>query len=124
MSLHADDIIATFSRSSGPGGQNVNKVSTKADIRFNVIQCKWMSQELKQALLHREAGRISKQGELRISSQVTRSQSDNLKDALQRLQSMIEEAAESIKPIESDPAMVKKLETRKRKVCVNKRWGF
>ena len=57
----ADDVQATFSRSSGAGGQNVNKVSTKADIRFDVVNCKWMSQKLKQAVMQREAGRMNKQ---------------------------------------------------------------
>jgi hypothetical protein len=57
----ADDIKATFSRSSGPGGQNVNKVSTKADIRFDVVNCGWMSPVLKQAVMKREVGRMNKQ---------------------------------------------------------------
>jgi preprotein translocase subunit SecF len=78
-----------------------------------------MSQELKQALLRREAGRVSKQGELRISSQVTRSQADNLEDAMNRLQSILDEAAESIKPIESNPEKVKQQATRKKRVCTN-----
>jgi protein subunit release factor A len=56
------------------------------------------------------------QGELIISSQVTRSQLNNLNDAIARLQALLDEAAESIKPIESDPTKVKAMKTRKRKV--------
>ena len=112
----ADDIVANFSRSSGAGGQNVNKVSTKADIRFDVVNCSWMSRALKQALMRKEANRMNKSGELLISSQVTRSQADNLEDAIGRLQALLHEAADSIKPIESDPAKVKTLEKRKKKV--------
>lgn len=51
-----------------------------------------------------------------ISSQVTRSQAKNLDDAIARLQQLLEEAAESIKPIESDPKKVKALAKRKAKV--------
>lgn len=56
------------------------------------------------------------QGELLISSQVTRSQAKNLDDAIARLQQLLDEAAESIKPIESDPKKVKALAKRKAKV--------
>ena len=56
------------------------------------------------------------QGELLISSQTTRSQADNLTDAIGRLQALLEEAADSIKPIKSDPAKVKNLQKRKKKV--------
>ena len=95
----------------------MNKVSTKADIRFDVVNCSWMSRTLKQAIMRREANRMNKNGELLISSQVTRSQADNLEDAIGRLQGLLDEAAESIKPIESDPEKVKTLEKRKKKVC-------
>lgn len=58
------------------------------------------------------------QGELLISSQVTRSQASNLSDAISRLQEILDEAAESIKPIESDPKKVKALAKRKVKVWI------
>ena len=61
--------------------------------------------------------RLAVQGELVIQSQTTRSQADNLDDAIGRLQDLLREAAESIKPIESDPDKVKKLQKRKKKVC-------
>lgn len=62
------------------------------------------------------------QGELLISSQVTRSQANNLADAIARLQEVLDQAAESIKPIESDPKKVKALEKRKAKVWFHL-WG-
>ena len=55
----AGDVQTNFSRSSGAGGQNVNKVNTKAEVRFDVVNCKWMSQSLKQAVMKREATRMT-----------------------------------------------------------------
>lgn len=43
-----DKMKVSYSRSSGPGGQNVNKVNTKVDLRFNVAEADWLSQELKE----------------------------------------------------------------------------
>jgi hypothetical protein len=58
------------------------------------------------------------QGELLISSQVTRSQPDNLEDAIGRLQQLLVQAADSIKPIESDPHKLRTLEKRKKQVLL------
>ena len=57
----ADDVMMTFSRSQGAGGQNVNKVSTKADIRFDVKNCDWLSSRVKEAVIRREPTRMNKQ---------------------------------------------------------------
>jgi peptidyl-tRNA hydrolase ICT1 len=58
-----------FARSSGPGGQNVNKVNTKAEIRFNVRQADWLSREVKDRLLDYQSNKVSKDGDLIVSSQ-------------------------------------------------------
>ena len=58
-----------YARSSGPGGQNVNKLNTKAEIRFKVSEAEWMSEEVRRRLEEQQKNRINKDGELIISSQ-------------------------------------------------------
>jgi peptidyl-tRNA hydrolase ICT1 len=61
-----------FSRSSGPGGQNVNKVNTKAEIRFHVMSANWIPQEVRKRLSEYQVGKINNDGELVITSQEQR----------------------------------------------------
>lgn len=82
-----------FVRSSGPGGQNVNKVNTKAEIRFNVEQAQWLPERAKANLMEAEKNRINKDGELVISSSRYRTQQKNLEDALAKVQHMVVEAS-------------------------------
>lgn len=82
-----------FVRSSGPGGQNVNKVNTKAEIRFNVEQAEWLPDRAKANLMEAEKNRINKDGELVISSSRYRTQQKNLEDALAKVQHMVVEAS-------------------------------
>lgn len=106
-SIQAKDIVIpldkvefNFARSSGPGGQNVNKLNTKAEIRFNVSSADWIAFEVKQRLMQYQANRISKEGELIITCQEHRTQSKNREDCLQRLREMVAEA--SIEPKERE----------------------
>ncbi|MCB8998999.1 MAG: aminoacyl-tRNA hydrolase [Bacteroidales bacterium] len=67
----------SFSPSSGPGGQNVNKVNTRVELRFDVRESTIISEEEKQVILKKLAGRITKEEELILSSQSERSQFRN-----------------------------------------------
>jgi peptidyl-tRNA hydrolase ICT1 len=64
-----DKIDVKFTRSSGPGGQNVNKLSTKAEIRFNVDEADWLPDDVKKRLKMYQSNKISKEGELVLTSQ-------------------------------------------------------
>ncbi|RYG44196.1 aminoacyl-tRNA hydrolase [archaeon] len=75
------------------GGQNVNKVETKADVRFHVDDAKWLDDHTKQRLKSMYAGSMNKEGELIVTSQRHRTQESNLSDALGKLHDMVLAAA-------------------------------
>jgi ribosome-associated protein len=74
-----------FSRSSGPGGQNVNKTSTRVEVRFNIRSSNVLSETQKQILSETLAHRIDGQGSLRVVEQRSRSQAGNRELALKKL---------------------------------------
>ena len=94
-----DEIEYQFSRSSGKGGQNVNKVETKVEIRFNIIRSKAFSDEEKEKIKKSLTNRINKEGDLIVVSEEERSQLDNRRIALEKLNEMIKEA---LKPEEEE----------------------
>ncbi|XP_044741465.1 peptidyl-tRNA hydrolase ICT1, mitochondrial [Chrysoperla carnea] len=84
-----DKIDITYSRSSGPGGQNVNTVSTKVDLRFHVATAEWLDPDIRQKLVEQNKTKINKDGYLIIKSELTRSQQLNVADALEKLRTLI-----------------------------------
>ncbi|XP_074519565.1 large ribosomal subunit protein mL62 [Halichoeres trimaculatus] len=93
-----DRLTVSYSRSSGPGGQHVNKVSTKAEVRFHVLTAEWIPEDVRQKIFDKNKNRINKAGELLVTSEMSRSQHRNLTDCIQKISAIIAEA--SIKPYE------------------------
>lgn len=96
ISIPERELIFTASRSSGPGGQNVNKVSSRITLWFDVLSSPSLREEDKQLILQKLPTRINKTGRLWVSAQQTRSQADNRELARQRLAELLQQAL--IKP--------------------------
>ena len=83
------ELVFRYDRSSGPGGQNVNKLSTKVTLVFNVAESGSLSEPQKGRIMARLGTRISKAGEIMVVSQKSRSQSANKDDAVARLAALL-----------------------------------
>jgi ribosome-associated protein len=84
-----EEFSFTFVRSSGPGGQNVNKVNSKAVLRWAVGRSASLPPEVRQRFITRWGKRLTGEGELVLSSQKFRDQGRNMADCLEKLRSMI-----------------------------------
>lgn len=89
INIPEDKIDFSFVRSSGAGGQNVNKVNTQACLKFHVMDADWIPREVRERVFQNEANRINKEGFLIINSQEYRTQTQNRKDALDKLEQII-----------------------------------
>jgi ribosome-associated protein len=94
--LSTEFLFAT-SRSSGPGGQNVNKVNSKVELRFDIRNSQLLSEEQKEILLAKLTSKLTIEGILIISSQRDRSQLVNKEDAVQKLYALISRALAPVK---------------------------
>ncbi|XP_036938348.1 peptidyl-tRNA hydrolase ICT1, mitochondrial [Acanthopagrus latus] len=92
--IPVDRLTVSYSRSSGPGGQHVNKVSTKAEVRFHVHTADWIPEVVRQKIFEKNKNRINKAGELLVTSELSRSQQRNLTDCIQKISAIIAEASE------------------------------
>ncbi|MCA1953618.1 MAG: aminoacyl-tRNA hydrolase [Anaerolinea sp.] len=98
IQLDESELHYDFIRASGPGGQNVNKVSTAVQLRFDVRNSPNLPDDVKERLLQLAGNRVTADGILIIEARSYRTQDQNRYDAFDRLRTLITEAARRPKP--------------------------
>ena len=98
IAIPRSELRFSFVRSSGPGGQNVNKVASKAVLRWDIYGSAAISETVRERFLAKFRRRINDRGELIIASQRYRDQSKNVEDCLGKLRDMVVAAATVPKP--------------------------
>jgi ribosome-associated protein len=93
ISIGKDELEESFVRASGPGGQNVNKVASAVQLRFNLAASPSLPEGVRQRLLDSGDSRLTRDGVLVITAERHRSQAANREDALERLAEIIRKAA-------------------------------
>ena len=94
----SDELRFQFARSAGAGGQNVNKVSSKAILRWAVGSAPGLPPDVRERFLHRFARRITRDGDLILTSQRFRDQRRNVEDCLDKLAAMLAQVADAPAP--------------------------
>ena len=93
LSIPRDEFRFEFARSGGPGGQNVNKVNSKAVLRWTPATSPSLPPAVRDRLMKAVASRLTKEGELLVTSQLTRDQGRNIDDCLDKLRLIVLAAA-------------------------------
>jgi ribosome-associated protein len=122
IKIKESELHFSYVRSSGPGGQHVNKVSTAVQLKYNVMQSD-IPEELKQRFNDRYRNRISKSGFLTITAQSFKSQKKNKDDAVSRLEKLFSDIKIQTKRIPTKPSRgskVKRIEGKKKRSVIKK----
>jgi ribosome-associated protein len=127
ISISEGEIEERFVRSSGPGGQNVNKVATGVQLRFNAAHCPSLDEPVRRRLAALAGTRMTREGILIIDAHQFRTQEQNRRDALDRLIDLLRKAAQkpkrryATKP--SSASKGRRLESKRRKSMAKRTRG-
>lgn len=118
-SLHKE-LKFRVARSSGSGGQHVNKVSTKVELLFDVVKSQVLTDEQKELILERLANRITQEGVLQIASEASRSQLQNKNAAVKKFDQLIFKA---LQPVKERAEVVAYTADKRKRLAEKKRTG-
>lgn len=119
------EVTFTATTGGGPGGQHVNKVSTKVTLRWNLGESTAISEDQKQLLTEKLSGRLTKDGELLLSSHDSRSQLKNKEEVIGKLKALLDQAfrkKKARKPTKPSKAAVQKRIDAKKRQSEKKKW--
>jgi len=127
IALDEGELQETFIRSSGPGGQNVNKVATAVQLRLDVRNSRSLAEDVRERLARLAGKRMTRDGVLIIESRRFRTQERNRQDARDRLIGLIRKAAEAPRPrrrtTPGPQAKERRLESKRRKSAIKRERG-
>ena len=122
IKIKESELHFSFVRSQGPGGQNVNKVSTAVQLRYNIHKSD-IPKHIKELFIEKYSNRISKSGDIIIIAQSYRTQHKNKIDAINRLESLFSDIKIPVKRIATKPSKAskaKRVESKKKRSLVKK----
>ena len=122
IKIKESELHLSFVRSRGPGGQNVNKVSTAVQLRYNILNSD-IPEDIRDRFCEKYKNRISKNGDIIILAQSHRTQSKNKIDAINRLESLFSDIKIPVKRIATKPSrssQVKRIESKKKRSVLKK----
>jgi len=117
IKIKESELRLSFIRSRGPGGQNVNKVSTAVQLRYNIVKAD-IPEDIKERFCEQYKNKISKNGDVIIVAQSHRTQNKNKIDAINRLESLFSDIKIPVKRIATKPSrssQVKRVESKKKR---------
>ena len=122
IKIKESELRLSFIRSRGPGGQNVNKVSTAVQLKYNIVNAE-IPDKIKKRFFEQYKNKISKNGDIIIVAQSYRTQNKNKIDAINRLESLFSDIKIPIKRIPTKPSwssQVKRVESKKKRAVLKK----